>query len=134
MTERAPSGEYDYAAAKLAFQAAIVADGGLMGLFGLMRSDMQLVPTLDRYDVLLRASVTPEERAGNAAAAAEQQPDELGWLDQSYMNVAATKGLLPEDVTAMLMAVVLCQQAFPDIAPERVPHDEASWAAMRQGQ
>ncbi len=113
------SGHGSYETGKLALKDAVLADGGLMGLFHRLRDPERYLEHLAKYDILLEAAISPEDCEANALIWKEHQASDgaLEPLDQDFMEIAATPGLAPDDVTAMLAAYKICQTAFPDIPP-----------------
>ncbi len=109
-----------YETGKIALQEAVVADGGLEGLFDKLRAG-QFDEIFERYDRLLKAAASPEDRQRRRAEneATGMSADER--LDRTFMEVASVDGLDPDDVPAMLLAVKLCNTAFPGIPVDEIP-------------
>lgn len=104
------SGQFDpYEVGKVALQEEVIADGGLLGLFGHLRTDAGTL--LEKYQFLLEAAASPDEREKRRGAYIDT-PDAL---DDDLMAVASMEGLHPDDVVAMLIAVKLYQTAFPGV-------------------
>lgn len=135
MSEFGGGSEPDYRANKQAFRAAIVADGGLMGLFDRIRvSDESFLAAMDQYNPLLYAAVTPAEKAWNAVLAEETNadPNKVNDPDEEYMDFAAVEGIRPEDVSSLLVAVMLCQTAFPGVPLGELPTDMMALAEVTE--
>lgn len=111
-----------YEAGKRLLKEAVIADGGLMGLFGLMRVGGPMVKeTLERYTTLLTAAASPEDMERNREELnAQETAHGMEWVDARFMALAATEGLHADDVPALLTAVVLCETAFPGVPVEEI--------------
>jgi hypothetical protein len=106
--------------AKVALQAAVIADGGSRGLFNKLRSD-QFEEVLLRYDVLLEAATGPEdrERRREQQGASELLSDEK--IDNDYAEIASILGVTEQGAAAMIAATMLCSTAFPGIPLSEIP-------------
>lgn len=106
-----------YEAGKRALQDAVIAAGGLWGLFDQLCSNSvdDLQPVLNRLRGLLSAAASPEDRERNRQAIAERcTGDGLAWMDEVQL-AAVERGISPTDAAAFLLAWSVTSTAFPEL-------------------
>jgi hypothetical protein len=101
-------------------RAAVIADGGLEGLFNKLRSD-QTWSIMDRYNLLLGAVSGNDDDKHRQKQPEASDALSIEQIDRYHLEITSIPGITGEDVPAMLIASILCRIAFPDLHPAQIP-------------
>ncbi len=121
MSESVPGSGYNRAKEEL--RAAVEEDGGVMGIFHLLNNDERWQETLDHYGQMLAAAASPDDQQvrGIAHASSGLTQDEKITNNLNALGAVFTE-LSIHELPAMLLALQICQTAFP----EKIPPEEFS--------
>jgi len=104
--------------ARDALRAEMEADGGMRGLFDMLRDpDPQLQhKVMSKYGLLMSAATSDADRLQKAR---EFQENPMAWERQAEVDMlrAIAGGIHEEDAPAMLMAMHVHRIAYPDAEP-----------------
>ena len=124
MSKELPRLDIDpYQISKDVLRETVIADGGLEGLFTMLRdADPVTAETItDKYFTLLVAATSPEDTARHDAQVADRGHTSHDDVLNEDMIILASQGCATNDLPFRLVAYKICRTAFPEIAPEDIP-------------